>query len=321
MPSSISNSERRTALQLLLRLAAFTMLVLGALVLTWQAGVPGTRVDYLGALRAKEQRLASLGSPKLVVVGGSHAAFSIDSGELERATCKPAVNMAVHASLGLHFMVEEVMHHLGEGDLVVVVPEYTLFDREEVIDDVLYQAVDRFPPALWHMAWWQRPKVVASALVMRWRALVRRAIGRESLADETVYRMSGFDERGDLISHLGLLRKADAEMKHAAVSGKLGGDFVSAINRLRAAAEAAGARVVLTWPGVAASVFPAEQAAMLHLALKAKGLEVIGDPAACTVPGSLIFDTPYHLGSEGRRLRTDRLVIDLREAGLGCGVP
>jgi len=321
MPSSISNSERRVALLVLLRMSAFAVLVLGVLALGWQAGVPGTRVDYIGALRAKERRLAELQSPKLVVVGGSHAAFSIDSGELERATCKPAVNMAVHASMGLHFMVEEVLHHLNEDDLVVVVPEYTLFDRKEGIDDVLYQAVDLFPPAFWHLAWWQRPKVLASALVMRWRALVRRATGQESPADDTVYRMNGFDERGDLISHLGLPRKADAEMKHAAVSGKLGSDFTHAINRLRAAAEATGARVVLTWPGVAKSAFPANQAAALHQALDAEGIVVIGDPADCAVPDSLIFDTPYHLGSEGRRLRTDQLIIDLREAGLGCGGP
>ena len=321
MPSSISSSEGRIALHLLLRIAAFALLVLCALVLGWLAGVPGTRVDYLGALRAKEQRLAALGSPKLVVVGGSHAAFSIDSRELERATCNPVVNMGVHASLGSRFMAEEVIGHLGEGDLVVVVPEYTLFDREEAIDDVLYQAVDRYPPALRHMAWWQRPKVGASALVMRWRALVRRATRRESPSADSVYRMSGFNERGDLISHLGMPRKADAEMKHAAVSGELSPDFMQAINRLRAAAEATGARVVLTWPGVAASVYPAEKADMLHQALKAEGIEVIGDPVACSVPDSLTFDTPYHLSAEGRRLRTDRLINDLRAAGVECDEP
>ncbi|MBK8226946.1 MAG: hypothetical protein IPK70_07200 [Flavobacteriales bacterium] len=317
MPSSISSSEGRIALHLLLRMAAFALLVLCALVLGWLAGVPGTRVDYLGALRAKEQRLAALGSPKLVVVGGSHAAFSIDSGELERAACKPVVNMGVHASLGLRFMTEEVVGQLGKGDLVVVVPEYTLFDRKEVIDDVLYQAVDRYPSALRHMAWWQRPKVLASALVMRWRALVRSLIGRDSTSEDDVYRMSGFSERGDLISHLGLPRKADAEMKHAAVSGELGPDFMQAVNRLQVAAESAGARVVLTWPGVAVSVFPGEKADLLHRALIAEGIDVIGDPEACAVPDSLVFDTPYHLSAGGRRLRTDRLIEDLRASGLG----
>ena len=67
-----------------------------------------TRVDYYDGMHAKHERLHALVSPKVVIIGGSSATFGIDSDMLEKALCRPVVNMSIHAALGFGFMVREI---------------------------------------------------------------------------------------------------------------------------------------------------------------------------------------------------------------------
>ena len=53
---------------------------------------------FLGALRDKYERLTSLEEPKIVIIGGSSAAFGLDSAVIEEHTGMPVVNFGLYAS-------------------------------------------------------------------------------------------------------------------------------------------------------------------------------------------------------------------------------
>src|SRR5436190_21804250 len=142
MPSSISASSMGPGAWLR-RAALFGLIVLLVLALFLWFGPPVSPVDYLGAARSKQERLHHLGSPKVVVIGGSNAAFGIDSETLERGLCKPVVNMGLHAALGFRYMTAEVVDQLGAGDVVIVTLENSNFEQPDRTEDVLSITVDR----------------------------------------------------------------------------------------------------------------------------------------------------------------------------------
>ena len=83
--------------------------------------------DYILADLEKYNRLATILSPKLVLVGGSATAFGIDSSRLEKSLGMPVVNMSLHAAVGLKFMLYDVVERIANGDIVIVMPEYEQF--------------------------------------------------------------------------------------------------------------------------------------------------------------------------------------------------
>lgn len=63
-------------------------------------------------------------SPKIVLLGGSAMAFSIDSSVIEEMCGMPVINLGLHAGLPFRFCLESVSRHVKKGDVVVVALEF-----------------------------------------------------------------------------------------------------------------------------------------------------------------------------------------------------
>ena len=74
------------------------------------------------AIAYKTQLAHALSSPKIVVVAGSGAMFGIDSGTLETAYGRPAVNLGVNAGISLPAILHNAIPAIGPGDLVLLPP-------------------------------------------------------------------------------------------------------------------------------------------------------------------------------------------------------
>lgn len=85
---------------------------------------------YLLANVDKNERLASIKEPKLVLIGGSNLAFGLNCKVLEDSLFLSPVNMGLHASIGLCYMMREVEPYLTSGDVLLIVPEYEQFTSE-----------------------------------------------------------------------------------------------------------------------------------------------------------------------------------------------
>ena len=320
MSSSTSSSE---PLRLLLRALAFGTLPLGVLVAAMCWGPHASRVDYMGGLEQKHTRLHSLPSPKVIIIGGSNAAFGIDSERLEEALCRPVVNMSIHASLGYRFMVDEVIDWIGTDDLVIVALEQSGYSEPAKDNDMHLLAVDRFPEALGNIPWYLRPKVIAGIAVMRLQAAWKVLSGAwTSDEPDPVYRADGFNLQGDVISHLDrprrdASRKARAEYREP----KFAPEFVELTDALAQRVAEAQGTLVFAWPTVAQSSYEPEFHEAMRDGLVAQGYTITGGSQDYVYPDSSYYDTHQHLNAAGRQLRTSRLLDDLCGlAAVGCCV-
>lgn len=314
MSSSTSSSE---PLRLLVRasLGAFLM----APLLWWghRHGEHVARIDYHGAVAAKQARLESLASPKVIVMGGSNAAFGIDSERLEQALCMPVVNMAIHASLGVEYMVNEVKAHIGRGDVVIASFEHPLYNKAIMDNEVHVMTVDRAPQALAFVPWYRRPRIHLALAIMRIQATWKYATGEwdEEVADK-VYRADGFNERGDMVAHLGLPQRGpDRQHGVDLLHPYFGTDILPLIRELSDSVHVHQAVLIITWPCIAASSRRSEVDAAIVQRMAEEGYPLLGAPQNYIFPDTAFHDTHYHLRATGRRLRTQQLIRDLCGSG------
>ena len=78
---------------------------------------------FLGELGNKIERLNSISSPKIVVIGGSSTAFGLRSDIMQEQLGMPVVNFGLYASLGTKIMLDLSKANISEGDIIIIAPE------------------------------------------------------------------------------------------------------------------------------------------------------------------------------------------------------
>ena len=78
---------------------------------------------YLGELKEKRERLEETEEEKIIVAGGSSAAFGVRSDLMEEELGMPVANWGLYAPLGSRTMLDACLDEVGEGDIVVFSPE------------------------------------------------------------------------------------------------------------------------------------------------------------------------------------------------------
>ena len=272
---------------------------------------------YLAAFRDKAGRLATLSSPRVLLVGGSSLAFGVNSRAIERSLGRPVVNLGLNAGLGLDFILRQAEDAMGPGDLVVLAPEYALLASQQTADArVLLQQVTVAPAAARFVSPRELPKLLDSGLSLvsaRLHALT--ALARFG-PPNGIYQRSGFDERGDVVAHHGLASQNGR--------GAHGGGVPSAaqlsracerLAALAARARKSGARVVLAPVPIPADDRYAEAGRIAELwsaVARETGIPVLRTDTG--YPRDLFLDTAYHLTLAGKRLRTRSLLAAMSGA-------
>jgi hypothetical protein len=145
--------------------------------------------SYMAAIKDKAARLHSLSSPKLVVVGGSSAAFGIHSREMGRRIGVPAVNMGLAGELlRSPWLLDRVSGEVEKGDLVVVCYEWTAMVDRPIRPYIAAEFVRQLP-ALGEKYFPGQPAIT--------RDFTRGAYDRLS-----------FNSSGDYVGHYGMVADA-----------------------------------------------------------------------------------------------------------------
>jgi hypothetical protein len=109
---------------------------------------------YLGGLALKLEALDKAPSPRIVVIGGSGAAFNTCCDLLEEAfPGYTAVNLGLYAGLGTTVMLDLALPRLREGDVVVFSPELNTQTLSDWFGaEAMWQAADGHPGLLTALA-------------------------------------------------------------------------------------------------------------------------------------------------------------------------
>lgn len=280
------------------------------------------QTDYLSATLQKHALLEDTVGPKIVIVGGSNAAFGIDS-ELIAANFEyPVVNMGLQGGLGCVYPLEEIKPFLHSGDIVVLTPEYHCVSEQPNLygDVVLFNLMVVVPDNLRYITEWGQVQLLAQELVNHYPSVFLEVLPNlERIAyppQDPFYTPDGFNQYGDAITHLGVETLAPEPAKFTIHCD--GGDCLPMIERYNQFADEMAAQdvdVFYTFPPYLlepdADTLPAAQRYADYLAQHLK-MPILGTPQDYFYAPEYFFDTIYHLTEAGREIRTRQLIEELR---------
>lgn len=183
---------------LALALMLLAALPFAALTAAYLSAEPQYGKTYYAALPLKFERLIRTPGSRVVVIGGSSAAFGIDSKIVEKELSMPCVNFGLYAAFGLKCMLDLSLQGIHAGDIVVIAPEYSSQMYSDYIgSSYLLQALESAPEICLAFD----NKYVAGLLeAMPSHLEEKRGFAENGSPDpQGVYAYSAFDSYGDII--------------------------------------------------------------------------------------------------------------------------
>ena len=245
-------------------------------------------------------------------------AFGLDSAMIAERTGLPVVNCGLHAGLGLQFMLNQAAKYLKAGDIVVLSPEYGIAPQGEVY--TLACATTVHPASLAYLSSWsERVRVACVQAQFAFKHVCRGCPTRSGAAPDPIYRRSGFNQHGDLVSHLAATgrRKVcswNSESSGVIVEDDICAAVIAAMNSFAVRAREQGAHVYLIHPPLPQSLYKLNMSAYdahgekMHRELQ---FPVLSSPAEFVLADDTFFDTRSHLNRDGRKLRTELVIAKL----------
>lgn len=280
--------------------------------------------SYAASFSLKETVLANTASPRLIIVGGSGAAAGIDSKKLGKLTGLAPVNMGVYAGSGMRLVINDVTPHLKRGDVVLLAPEYEMFQQPSYGDgshllQILHanpsKIADIITPHGSVVMTRAFPNVLQQETARLMQKLRMRDNRSEKSLSEKLYSIRNITSTGDLDTtvangyQLGLdkiLQEGRGFVRESIESENL-----ELIKNLLKNAASVGATVYVVLPAVPASVsednMPAVAAQYKQLASAIGQKSIIGQPGYFIFPDEQFLDSIGHLTFAGRMERTQRI--------------
>ncbi len=293
---------------------------------------------YFAALIDKHHRLSTIGSPKIIFIGGSNLAFGLDSPLIESKFHIPVVNMGLCAPLGLRYLLEEVKDDIHSGDIVVLVLEYRLLRKSGIEGSWdLIHPVQVYPYSLLYIlrAYTRSQQAFSSLLdLIRWLPTAKwqgcyeifkemwdrgyydpSLIENWEITNETDTKIRFcFNKNGDYVGHCGkpnrpfginlnLISDTDSEA-------------VYLINNFHSLAKKRGAHVVIIPPPVPGEdLIPSRcsSASIANWPSQKLTVPILARPGRYAFATSLFYQPAYHLNATGRSVRTRLLCEDLEQ--------
>lgn len=286
---------------------------------------------FYGELAPMYDKLCAAEGKKIVVIGGSSVSFGIDSrlAQEELARCGlsyTVCNFGLYGALGTKLMLELSRGEIGEGDIVVFMPEISqqtmslYFSAAETWRAVntnvrMFGALD------------DADKAAMVGGFVSFAAEKFSYTGKSAPAGSGIYARSSFDDNCDLKKYArpfnimpGGWDKNNVIDLAAEIPGD---DFIAYVNEYAASVAARGARMYYYLPPM--NVHAVQSGAMnieeYAAALGEKlAFPLMGDPYDALMDSEWFYDSNFHLNAAGMTARTATFADDIKTR-LGVTAP
>jgi hypothetical protein len=299
--------------------ATFVLCVLWILGVYAQLGVPvpGEREHYL-QYAFKKNLAESVESPKLIVMSGSNGRCGIDTEKLENGLGMPSVNMATTVPNGLEYILHQTRAVVKSGDWILAPLEYPLYGKGYGGEKPTKECIDY---ALAYDPGYFRAKdpirkvefIVNLSLGRFFEGLLYTVFPFSNTLKE--YRPLPFNKNGDTTDNVGqkfdgvtgaledfLLQKEG--FSEAAL--RTLGDFIDECRRNDVWFFAAYPSLLYSEAYLSGTT--REKIAAIEAFYASKNVPVLGTFEDSLYPIEDMYDSRYHLNTEGREKRTLRLL-------------
>lgn len=297
----------------------FSLLLLGvaAHYLTYEETTLNQN-DFTAAIIDKHQRAAEIGSPKIIIAGGSNMAFNVDSERMQKELGLPVVNTALSVGLGLDFMVHEVIDLANPGDQVYL--STTFFGEVDALYGLKKHTKKFYPRAgnYYRFNLSEELTIFSRELRIRLFDTMYALLGRggngvsEPIAvspTEHLYTRDAFNENGDFVAHYGLPQVEELDQRLTFTYSYWEG--IETLQYLQRRAEEKGFSVVYLFPAYPLTDYERNREVLERMESDMRNdlsMPILGDLTSFLFEEELFFDTAYHLKREGKVERTERMI-------------
>lgn len=266
--------------------------------------VPAPEELYFSAYKKKAELLRNTPSPRIIVVGGSSMALSINSKQVSDSLNMPVINTAMHAGIGLKFMIDDICDYLREGDIVFLAPEYSHFcggaygealTLSIQLKVAKYRNLHQLNGKQWDVFIEGIPQLVKYAKAPK---------GYNSL---------GFNEHGDYVAHYLDTAKIDVlylDYTNVKIDDSFCQYFAGKVKEMKEK----NCSVIIT-PAAFTETFynkNKEHIDLVHKRLSELGCPFIATPDEHAMPDDCAYDTEYHLNKKGIDILTPILIDEIK---------
>jgi hypothetical protein len=283
---------------------------------------PSRPDSYLAAAIDKEALLEKEGQNRILFAGGSNLAFGLDSSKIETRFGRDAINLGLHGSLGLCYMLKEVSDGARSGDVVIFIPEYEQFFGKVAYGPLGLEMLEVNPRALKLLNCWQQGFEVAKRIgtynlgnIEEFpKAWLQRANTASRQPEQVVmhdtdlpiYARTAFNENGDMVRHLGRPSQDFWRDHIDRLKGEINAAAVARVKKTAKALRSRGIAFHVVFPAIPKSYWKVNRDLANRVAKHLESLSA-NTPESSVYEDSLFFDTNYHLNEQGREIRTREL--------------
>ena len=266
---------------------------------------------------AKDSLLLNTSNNRLIFVGGSNLSFGLNSEMLKDSLKLNPINTAIHASIGLEYMLENTLQYIKEGDMIVIAPEYSHFistsihGGKEMI--ITMAEVDKF-------------KLFSKLSIEQFKSFLKESphyclnkLGPFSYLKTRdkygVYGKYSFNRYGDAIRHYNLPNEKIEVMSRPYSIEEFNARSIYILREFKDECNKIGANVFISYPAFhhTASLGSGPLIEYVDSTLRVNDFYVISNPDDYIMEDSLFFNTYYHLNYAGVQMRTSKLISDLKK--------
>ena len=278
---------------------------------------------YLAGLQDKWDALAAAPSPRIVIAGGSGAAFGVRCDLLEQELPGySVVNFGLYAGLGTTVTLELIRPLLRSGDIVIFSPEQSA----QTLSDFFHA------PSMWQAAD-GRPELLSALDGRRWGPMAgafpafagdkaRLCRDGSAPAGEGVYARSSFNHYGDMDcpgrEQNVMAGGFDPNMPISFDPALPSEDFFAAVNGFARWCGEHGVTLCYRFCPMNAAAIPDGGLSRLdgyaNVLRERLDCPVLGDPAQAVLDAGWFFDTNFHLNASGAVANTAILAGELKAA-------
>lgn len=260
--------------------------------------------------------------PKLIILSGSNSLFGFSAKRLTDEYGITAVNTAVHAGLGVDYMLHYGRKHLKEGRIFILPLEYEIIGSSKPEETQQLHVIGHDPEYFTQLSSLEKLKFIAAIFFDTHRRLFSYTFWPEPKRDGG-YQSKTLNEYGDETNNNP--DKVTPEMLaplNAKSSKKyqINNDVWNEIAQFSQDAIEAGAIVVLAFPNIYTSTFDPQLNAEFFAELKnrsrAAKIPLIGEPEDRVFGENYAYDTTYHQNTAGQMHSTDILYQQLVNANI-----
>ena len=298
----------------IVKISLFCLLLLLIIVIGLILPVtPRASKSLLYAKVGKDNLLRNTSNPRIIFVGGSNLSFGINSKTIKDSLNLNPINTAIHASIGLQYMMDNTIQYIKESDVVVLAPEYDHFYGRFVYggEELLRTVADIDLLKILDLKKEQLKNI--SKYILKYSFSKLKPTDYFGFKESDVYSVNSFNQYGDVYTHW--FMKPYKFPSSDAISSSYNSNTIKLINDFINELEKKGAKLLITFPSYQASSFDKsiKQIKKVEKEFINNKFEIIGTPERYRMPDSIMFNSAYHLTKKGVDYRTKLLIEDINQ--------